>query len=91
MPDTKLHVYATECDWFVAESIEEAVEIGCKYAKDNFGDTEGYEDPEDYEQIFDDKLMTIILEDQEPYEKYQRTCGMWAATMGKGFLCGEHY
>jgi hypothetical protein len=91
MPDIKLHVYATECDWFVAESIEEAVAIGCKYAKDNFGDTEGYEDPEDYEQIYDDQLMTILLEDQEPYGKYQRTCGMWAATMGKGFLCGENY
>lgn len=87
----KLHVYATEYEWFVAESIEEAVQIGTKYAKDNCMDLEGYMSPDDYNQCDDKTLLTVHMEDEKDTLVYTRTCGMWAATMGKGFLCSENY
>jgi hypothetical protein len=84
-----LHVYCNDVtDWFVAESAEEARQMGIKYNKDRFGGGDDYEEME-YHQVADNTHITI---NDDFYSKViTKTAADWCKANGKGFLCSTEY
>lgn len=83
-----LHVYANSAtDWYVAESVEEAVTL---YRKEN--EKTGLDDSEldlEFLQCPDDMILNIRNDDQNKSER--KVCAEWCFINGKGFLCTENF
>ena len=73
-----LHVYKNDCDWYVAESVDDA----------DLAHTEatGFPPLVPFRLLEDDSPLTITCEDDIP-AKQTKSCAEWARENGRGFLC----
>lgn len=83
-----LHVYATECDWFVAESRDDAWRLALEQWG---GEISDYGDVDDMEQVDDVAVISIWTEDPGEGEKVSKTAAQWAREHGRGWLCGTEF
>lgn len=90
-----LRVYANEAaDWFVAESIEEAVALYKQWLIDTkctLADEDLTDACEGFYRCNDNKILGIIPDEDQSLPPIKKTCAEWAASNGKGFLCSENY
>lgn len=89
------HVYRSETDWFVAESVGHATELCCEHYECGYCSLDGAcgWDPNDgppFEELSDDAPLTIRDTDKRDgdgdYAKETKTCGEWAAESEPGLL-----
>lgn len=76
-PNPDLHVFSDDAEWYVAADRVDAASAWRKFT----GSTVLY--APDFEQLPDDKPLTITIEDEG---KATKTCGEWARENGRGFL-----
>lgn len=83
-----LHVYANSViEWYVAESLDAAIEIARTYFRDIVGADEDEIDL-DLEQVPDDNLLRIV---DDEHGKREQSCTEWATENGPGFLCSLEF
>lgn len=90
-----LHVFHDDCEWWVAESLEECWEL---FLKDK-GVSRDYYEAYEFEQLPEDKIISILCErDAEGVwrpsdggEYVEKTAAEWAKQQGKGMLCTTEY
>ena len=86
-----LHVYVNNVkDWFVAESMEELIELYKEYNVKNF-ELDVYDMDLNFTQVPDDKVMTINFDPFGPEDKEVMTAKEFADSNGKGFLASTEY
>lgn len=78
-----LHLYRNENEWFVAASLEAAIEVAREWQSAHCGLDDEEVDLE-LRQEPDDKPMT--LEDEDDGTRQTLTCAEWAAQHGAGFF-----
>lgn len=72
-------------EWWVAESAEEACELAVKSCGCLPGEGGAVED---WTKVPDNKIIHVLDEDGN---KVHKTAKEWAASEGKGFLCGQYW
>lgn len=88
-----LHVFQSECDWVVAESLDDAFKVMLEHTGETRKDLEEY-DADYFEQLADDHKVSIIDDGDLPSAEWTRTtktCAEWAKSDGRGFLCSTEY
>ena len=84
-----LHVYANDAtDWFVAESVEEAMVLYRQWLKDS-GCTMDESEITPFGQCPDEKIIQIKGDEHALPVSYPAS--KWAQINGKGFLCTENF
>ena len=88
-----LHVYKSECDWVVAESLEDAYAVNIEHCGITREDMAANDDG--FGQLADDSKLTIAENENDDGgrtgEKVSKTCAEWAAEFGRGHLCSTEY
>ena len=81
------HLYENEVtDWYVAESLDEAVELAKKYQVDVGMDPD--EMALEFTQTPDSRELSIV---DDGGVKTKKTAAQWAAQSEKGFLCSTEF
>ena len=88
--DPKLHVWSDggDCDKYVAHDAADAHALQLETLGENCAELD------DWHQLPDDKVITIDFEDEAVHGftgKVKKTCGEWAAAIGRGFLCSSEF
>ena len=85
------HVFADTAEYYVAESIEQAMEMQRQYLGENPGEEE------EWGQCADDDELRIWIDDPGDISEHGvgtlvvGTFGVWAESYGSGFLCSTEY
>jgi hypothetical protein len=93
---SELHVFKSECDWYVAESLDEAWTMLVAQMGEPREELEKFDD---IAQLPDDKPIRILCEQDahgvlrpsDSGEDVTRTAAEWAAQEGRGMLCSSEY
>ena len=92
-----LHVFQSECDWVVAESVDDAYKVYQEHTGMSRAEVDEYIcDGDDYyfEQLSDEHELPIIDDMEVPQNERVRTvktCAEWVKSDGRGFLCSTEY
>lgn len=86
-----LHVYRNKVvESFVAECIEEAIEIAKDHYREMLYDRSEWD--LNLTQVPDDTIITLTDENDESHDKFRKkTAKEWTAIYGKGFLGSTEY
>jgi hypothetical protein len=80
-----MNVYTNGCDWVIASSAEEALDLWCQATGEKRSDWSAG----DFEMLPDDRLLAIFFDDGE--NQVIKTCGEWAAEHGRGVIASTEY
>jgi kynurenine formamidase len=89
----QLHAFTDDTDTYVAASIEDAMSI----QREHMGMREEDQDPEAWEQIPDERVISIHTDDNGQAAEADspliaKTAAEWVAHLGaRGFLCSTEY
>ena len=86
----ELHVFQSQCDWWVATDEAEAA----KMLEEHYGDTVEEMD-EEFRLLPDDEVIKIVCDEDgrisDSGESVPRTAAEWAKREGRGLLASTEY
>lgn len=82
-----LHVFTNDAEWYVAESLEDALAA----QREQTGFTAEDQEPSEWGQLDDDGLLSIRVDEECAEPAVSKTCREWAAEKGRGFLCSTEF
>jgi hypothetical protein len=88
-----LHVFASDYEWVVASSAKDAASFMLGECGPS-GDPDGYDTPDYWSRVADSHPLSILdTEDTRGPKttKTTKTCGEWARSNGRGFLCSTEW